>query len=68
MMTREWPRANAIRDQIANLWVWLEDDPKVRFAELVDFMLPDPPKGQQIPLIEVFADGETYEDRVLDVA
>jgi hypothetical protein len=64
-MTREWPRAQAIRDRIANLWVWLEEDPVARFGELVDFIRrQEPPEGEQMPLVEVF-DGEEYEDRVL---
>jgi hypothetical protein len=68
LLTREWPRAQAIRDQIAILGAWLEGDPVVRFGTLVDFIRGrrgPPEEGEQMPLVEVFADGEEYEDRVL---
>ena len=42
--TQEWRRANALMDSVSNLTEWLEEDLPVRFAEMLDSILPRLPE------------------------
>ena len=45
--TQEWQRASALTDSVIRLADWLEGDLPVRFAELLDFILPRLPAHEQ---------------------
>ena len=42
--TQEWQRASALTDSVISLAEWLEEDLRVRFAGLLDFILPRLPE------------------------
>ena len=46
--TEEWQRASALMDSVLKLADWLEEDLPVRFAQMLDFILPRLPDQQQI--------------------
>jgi hypothetical protein len=67
-LTEEWLRAQQLEREIGELEEWLDEEPEARFGELLDFIdrrretpslnAPAPPPRENIPLIDVFDEGE----------
>lgn len=55
-LTEQWPRATRIMDRIRDFTVWLEDDPRGRFRQVVSVLAMEEKEPRAKTLVEVFSE------------